>query len=82
MAPPHRCIAGCGKVITWSFALCSECEQIYGNSPYNWPDWLRYLWQDIQRERRRVKRQAENEINYDFEMPTITNKALPHRTDE
>jgi len=62
MSEVHRCIGGCGKVVTWQFALCRSCEERYGVSPYDWPDWLRYLWSDIQRERRRDRRITEFEV--------------------
>jgi len=59
----HRCIAGCGRVVTWQFALCKDCEKIYGSSAYMWPEWLRFLWADIQRERRRQHRIAKTEVS-------------------
>lgn len=61
----HKCTAGCGKMITWQFAICANCEKIYGRSAANdWPDWLRESWNYEQRERRRNYRQDENEINF------------------
>lgn len=60
----HKCLAGCGQNITWRFAICSNCEEIYGRSPYDWPDWLSYLWREEQRERRRNARANENEISF------------------
>jgi hypothetical protein len=59
---PHKCTAGCGKVITWRFAICSDCEEKYGKSARNWPDWLRTRWNMIQRERRQDKRVISHEI--------------------
>ena len=55
----HKCIGvkedgtQCKKYITYRFAICSDCEKIYGSIARNWPAWLRYLWNDIQRERRK-----------------------------
>ena len=61
----HTCLGeGCGKRITWSFALCSDCEKKYGHSAYDWPDWLRFLWQDEQRERRRDKKVNTRELTF------------------
>jgi hypothetical protein len=62
----HKCLAGCGTTITNKFAICIQCEQSYGSRPADWPEWLRFLWNDIQRERRRNKRHAANEIEFDF----------------
>ncbi|MCK5605144.1 hypothetical protein KAR91_24855 [Candidatus Pacearchaeota archaeon] len=38
----------------------------YGSSPYNWPNWLRFLWKQTQKERRQVKKQNKHEINLDI----------------
>jgi hypothetical protein len=63
----HSCLAGCGKIITWRFAICAECEKIYGSSPYDWPEWLRYLWRSTQKERRQIRKQNAFEVNIDDE---------------
>ena len=60
----HRCLAGCGRAITWRFAICSECEKIYGRSPHQWPQWLAFSWQDIQRQRRQTKRVLQHEMSF------------------
>jgi hypothetical protein len=62
----HKCLAGCGKTITWQFAICAECEKIHTSSPYNWPDWLRYLWKQTQKERRQTKKIHTHELNMDI----------------
>lgn len=59
----HTCL-NCGKVITWQFAICSDCEKEFGNKATEWPEWLRYLWNKTQRERRREKRISDNEISF------------------
>ena len=59
---PHKCTAGCGKVITWRFAICSDCEKVYGNRATGWPDWLRERWNMTQRERRQNKRVQMHEV--------------------
>jgi hypothetical protein len=61
--PTHKCLAGCGKHITWQFALCSECEKTYGTSSYSWPAWLRWLWKDILKERRQYKNRLRFEVS-------------------
>ena len=58
----HKCKAGCGKTITWRFAICSDCEKKYGKSAKEWPDWLRYRWNEEQRKRRRDAREREMTI--------------------
>lgn len=62
----HRCL-NCGKPITYTFAICSGCEKKFGNSSREWPDWLRYLWAQTQRERRAHKNINEYEIDMDLE---------------
>ena len=61
--PPHTCLAGCGKRITWRFAICAECEKTHGRSPTEWPQWLAFLWRDEQRIRRQHRRIVAHEIN-------------------
>ncbi len=61
----HTCLGeNCDQVITWRFALCSKCEKRYGRSPLKWPKWLRFLWNDTQRQRRREKKIREHEVPY------------------
>lgn len=50
----HRCL-NCNKPITYRFAICVHCEAIFGNSALGWPSWLRFLWNDTQRTRRRER---------------------------
>lgn len=65
MAGFHQCLGeDCTKWITYRFAICAKCEERYGKSARNWPDWLRFLWNDIQRNRRRNKRISMNEITF------------------
>lgn len=63
----HVCTAGCGKVITWRFAICADCEKIYGNRALDWPDWLRESWNMTQRIRRQNKRIIKYESQKAFE---------------
>ncbi len=60
--PPHTCLAGCGKRITWRFAICAECEKIYGHGPHEWDPWLAFLWRDEQRIRRQHRRIMAHEV--------------------
>ncbi len=60
----HTCLAGCGKVITYTFAICANCECKYGKSPNTWPQWLAFLWRDEQRLRRQHKRVNLHEVSF------------------
>jgi len=57
----HKC-CNCGKMITYQFAICADCEKLFGNSALGWPEWLRWKWNDIQRERRRAYKVYKHEI--------------------
>jgi len=59
----HKCLTGCGRNVTWTFAICSACENTYGNSSRLWPAWLRFLWSDTQRERRQTRRVMLHEVS-------------------
>lgn len=39
----------CGKSIQNNRRLCKECGEIYGYIPSEWPEWLRWLVNDMQR---------------------------------
>lgn len=59
----HTCLT-CSQWITYRFAICSKCEKIYGRSAKEWPEWLRFLWNDTQKERRRNKKIRQHEITF------------------
>jgi hypothetical protein len=59
----HKCLT-CSQWITYRFAICSKCEKTYGKSARKWPEWLRFLWNDTQRERRRNKKVRQHEITF------------------
>lgn len=61
----HKCL-NCGEAITPQFAICVNCEKTLGNSAYDWPGWLRYLWNDVQRERRRDRKNDTHEITLEL----------------
>lgn len=65
----HRCLAGCGKAITWQFAICASCEKKYGSSSLGWPQWLRFLWKSTLQERRQNAKIRAHEVHLDFEEP-------------
>ena len=43
-------LCACGTEIKNNRSLCLECGEIYGYDPKDWPEWLRWLVSDIQRE--------------------------------
>lgn len=64
----HECLGeDCKRMITYRFALCRECEKTYGSSPLGWPAWMRFLWNEEQRERRRERNRNKMEVNMDME---------------
>jgi len=63
----HKCL-NCNKPITWTFAICSDCEKKFGNSSRDWPAWLRYLWAQTQRERRSNRNILDYELDVDLEL--------------
>ena len=80
----HLCLAGCGRAITWRFAICAGCEKEYGRSPNDWPEWLAFLWRDEQRQRRQNKRIGDHEVSFtDLPVDVITDdRQEPGDTDE
>lgn len=67
MPTTHLCTGGCGKRITWRFAICSDCEKKYGKRTADWPDWLAYTWRDTARERRSDARSRRFETSFEDE---------------
>jgi hypothetical protein len=80
MSEIHKCLAGCGKTITWRFAICKDCEQIYGSKSEEWPDWLRFLWSDTLRERRERQTQIifESEFSDEDYAEVVDGKVKRH----
>jgi len=64
VADQPKCMA-CQKPITYRFALCSACESTYGHTAAEWPSWLRFMWADEQKERRRILRIRKWEVPYE-----------------
>lgn len=67
----HKCLGvkkdgetKCQRFITWQFAICAECEEIYGNRAIYWPAWLRDSWNAEQRRRRSANRQSKFEMTF------------------
>lgn len=63
----NRCQA-CLKRITRRFAICSDCEAKYGHSAYEWEPWIRYGWNEEQRQRRKEKKLDEQWSWWDYDM--------------
>lgn len=40
----------CGRVVSVNRGICEECGKIYGYDREEWPDWLRFMVNDITRE--------------------------------
>lgn len=62
----HKCLAGCGKAVTQNFAICANCEQIYGREQTGWPAWLAFLWNSTLQERRRNAKAREMLLDIDI----------------
>jgi len=56
----------CGNPVGTRYSLCRECANIYGYVPAAWPEWLRWMVNDINRvsiqERRHVHLSIDDEI--------------------
>ena len=59
-------IPTCGKRISWTFWLCSDCEKIYGRraKDSNRPEWVNYLIRQAAKERRAYLK-TEGDISFD-----------------
>ena len=49
----RQCV--CGQRITGRNHLCKECLVIYGTNRAEWPEWLKFLVNDIDREQKQDK---------------------------
>jgi len=64
MTNGHTCL-GCDDTwITYRFAICTKCEQVYGRRATQWPDWLRARWNMTQKERRSNRRNSINSVSF------------------
>jgi hypothetical protein len=80
MIQGNKCLAGCGRTITRQFAICAECEKIYGSRMADWPEWLKFLWKDTLKERRREHREWIYEVPFEDERPPVHDgKVPPHK---
>jgi hypothetical protein len=63
----HTCLGCAEQLVSWKFAICARCESKYGHSVLEWPEWLRDLWNNEQRERRSDDRYDEhNAISIEY----------------
>lgn len=61
----HKCLGeSCEQWITYRFALCRKCEDRYGKRTKEWPPWLRFLWNDTQRQRRKNRLIRQREVRF------------------
>jgi len=54
----------CGKVITNGFDLCESCLQEYGRNKSQYPEWLKFLIADTNREIRQERRINQHEVSF------------------
>ena len=59
----HRRCA-CGKPIIGKVHLCSACLEIYGENRAEWPEWLKFMVNDLEREYTADKRTDKYEITF------------------
>lgn len=59
----NRCVI-CGKVITNGFNLCESCLREYGRDKSQYPEWLKFLIADTNREVRQERRISQREISF------------------
>ena len=57
----------CGKPISNKRRICIECGSIYGYIPSEWPEWLRLIVNDINREELECRRHDHLNIDTDIE---------------
>jgi hypothetical protein len=62
----RRCV--CGKPIRLRDPLCKSCRELYGSKAREWPDWVKFLVSDEQREIDRMRmhdydRQLDDEVS-------------------
>lgn len=58
----------CGKRITGKTHLCKECKFIYGSNPVEWPEWLRFLVNDMERDLRRENDALNHNVPHSTEL--------------
>ena len=58
-----RKLCVCGKCITRG-DLCNICLNIYGAVRSEWPEWLKFLVNDMRKELRRERRIDEHETTF------------------
>lgn len=77
----HRCHS-CGRLITYRFAICSDCEEIYGKSSLEWPTWLRDSWALEQRWRRRENNDKQYEVLFTDLYPPIEEQQMWYNNED
>jgi len=55
-------VCACGKLIAGKHYLCKECEDIYGTTRAEWPEWLRFQLNDMKREEMAERTLCDREI--------------------
>lgn len=63
----------CGKIITINSSLCNDCLKVHGTDRNQWPEWVRFLVAEEQKELDRERRHRE--LQLDEEHPLISDLA-------
>ena len=58
----RRC--ACGKPIRGKAHLCAACLSIYGSDRAEWPEWLKFMVNDLEREYAGDRRADKFEITF------------------
>ncbi len=58
----RRC--ACGKPIKGKVHLCVACLEIYGSDRAEWPEWLKFMVNDLEREYASDRRADNFEITF------------------
>lgn len=74
----------CGKTLSMNRQLCGDCLEVYGVDPEEWPEWLRWQINDIQRDINYERRHDEfwlddeDELQADFSESLRGCRTEPH----
>lgn len=69
----RKCV--CGANIPINRSICGDCSKQYGSNSKLWPDWLKFLSQDNQKEVDRERRHDELELFENKQYQPISNIA-------
>jgi len=61
----------CGNTIPFVWSLCPACLDVYGTIRAEWPEWLRFLVNDLNRESKANARHDEIAYNDEFDYANL-----------